>query len=443
MSVLPFTDKSADYLVPEVPVVSAELSFLPREPKSLDETGLSVTEVESLLLKHLLQGGASMGRRIADQLKLPFGIVHELLRGLKGQMLLNYKSQAPMGDFEYELTPDGETRARWHSDRCTYCGAAPVTLSEYVDAVQQQSVRRLRPKLTDLCNAFSDLSLPPAMISQVGQAVHAGRALFIYGLPGNGKTSIAERVIRAVSQHVWIPRTIIVSGEIIRCFDPASHEEEPLAPGNAILSAANHDRRWVRIRRPSIIVGGELRMEHLELKSNPATGIIEAPIQLKSNCGALVIDDFGRQQMTTTELLNRWIIPLEKGYDFLSLPSGRQIQVPFDQLMIFSTNLEPKKLVDEAFLRRIPYKLEVTGPTQREFKELVKQWCTKLGLEYREDALEHWLTEHYTNAARPMRYCHPRDLIQQVKTFCEFHDLPMVLTAKGVDVAARNYFAGL
>ncbi|ADB17199.1 conserved hypothetical protein [Pirellula staleyi DSM 6068] len=442
MTVLPYAEKPVDFVIPE-PIVGEVLAFTPPEPKSLEETGLAAQEVEALLLKHLLTGGSSTGRRMADVLKLPFGIVHELLRGVKAQLLVNYKSQAQMGDFEYELTPEGEARARYHSDRCTYCGAAPVTLSAYIDSVLKQSVRRVRPKLSDLCQAFSDLSMAPAMISQIGQAVHAGRGMFIYGSPGNGKTSIAERVIRAVSQHVWVPRTITVSGEIIRVFDPANHEEAPLAAGSAILSDSNFDRRWVRIRRPSIIVGGELRMEHLELTSNPATGIIEAPVQLKSNCGALVVDDFGRQRMTTTELLNRWIIPLEKGYDFLSLPSGRQIQVPFDQLMVFSTNLEPHKLVDEAFLRRIPYKLEVSDPTPREFKELVKQWCAKLGLEYSEEALQHWLEEHYKKPGRAMRYCHPRDLVNQVKTFCEFHDLPMVLTSKGVDVAARNYFAGL
>ena len=166
-------------------------------------------------------------------------------------------------------------------------------------------------------------------------------------------------------------------------------------------------------------------------------------MQLKSNCGALVVDDFGRQRCSTAELLNRWIVPLEKGHDYLCLPSGRQIQVPFDQLLVFSTNLEPQKLVDEAFLRRIPYKIEVCDPSPREFRDLLRQWCGKLGIECQDDAVEYLLTKHYGEAGRPLRYCHPRDLLLQVKAFCEFHDQPLVLTTKALDVAVKNYFAGL
>jgi predicted ATPase with chaperone activity len=421
----------------------AEEAFLPTEPKTLEETGLALTEIEALVLKQLLTTGASVGRRIADQIKLPFGILQEALRSLKNQMLVNYKGQATVGDFEYDLTDDGEKRARFHLEHCTYCGAAPVPLKDYVAAIEQQSVRKSRPKLPDLCAAFSDISLPPAMISQIGQAIHGSKSMFLFGQPGNGKTSIAERVIRSIGQYVWIPRTVTITGEIIRLFDPANHEEAPPAASGALLDLMHYDRRWVRIKRPSIIVGGELRMEQLEVAFNPATGILEAPVQLKANCGALVVDDFGRQRMGTAELLNRWIVPLEKGYDYLSLPSGRQVQVPFDQLLVFSTNLPPNQLVDEAFLRRIPYKIEVTDPSPRDFRELLKNCCQKVGIEFREDAFEHLIARHYVEQGRPLRYCHPRDLIQQVKTFCEFHDLPLVLSSKAIDVAVKNYFAGL
>jgi predicted ATPase with chaperone activity len=286
--------------------------------------------------------------------------------------------------------------------------------------------------------------LRPATLSQLGQAVHSGRGLFLYGEPGNGKTSIAERLVRALSPYVWIPRTLTVTGEIIRLFDPASHVEAPLEnPPGQLLDALRYDRRWVRIQRPLIVVGGELRLEQLEITNNPTTGILEAALQLKSNGGALVVDDFGRQRCSATDLLNRWIVPLEKGHDYLNLPSGRQIQVPFDQLLIFSTNLPPHKLVDEAFLRRIPYKIEVTDPTPREFRELLQQWCGKLGVEFQLEACDHLLAKHYQEGKRPLRYCHPRDLVQQVLDFCEFHELPLVLTSKAFDVAAKNYFAGL
>jgi predicted ATPase with chaperone activity len=417
---------------------------LPVEPTSLEQTGLTPTDIEALVLKLLHTSGPTVGRRIAEQVRLPFGLMTEQLRALKAQMLLNYSNQATMGDFEYELTDDGQKRAQWHAGRCTYCGAAPVQLEDYIVSVREQSISRVRPKLPDLCAAFSDLLLSPATLSQIGQAVYAGRGLFLYGQPGNGKTSIAERVIRAISPHIWIPRTITVTGEIIRVFDPANHEEAPLTnPQGQLLDVLRYDRRWVRIKRPSIVVGGELKLEQLEITNNPVTGILESPVQFKSNGGALVVDDFGRQRCSTDELLNRWIVPLEKGHDYLSLPSGRQIEVPFDQILIFSTNLEPHKLVDEAFLRRIPYKIEMSDPSPREFRDLVRLWCGKLGVQCQEEAVEYLLTRHYGETGRPLRYCHPRDLLLQVKAYCEFHDQPLVLTPKSLDVAVKNYFAGL
>ena len=419
-------------------------AWLPPEPCSLAETGLSESDLEALVLKLLLTSGDNVGRRIAEQIRLPFGLIAEVLRGLKAQLLVNYKNQATMGDFEYELTEDGQRKARWFIERCTYCGAAPVPMDDYVASVERQSIRKVRPKLPDLCAAFSDLRMSPATIGQIGQAVYAGRGLFLFGKPGNGKTSIAERIIRSMSQHIWIPRTITVTGEIIRLFDPANHHEVPITNESThLLDKLHFDRRWVRIRRPAIVAGGELKLEQLEVTNNAATGIIECPLQLKSNGGALVIDDFGRQRCSTDELLNRWIVPLEKGHDYLNLPSGRQIQVPFDQLLIFSTNLEPRKLVDEAFLRRIPYKIEVTDPTPREFRELIEHWCRELSIELREDAVDYLMDKHYKQPMRPLRYCHPRDLLLQVRAFCEFQDLPMVLSTKALDVAARNYFASL
>jgi predicted ATPase with chaperone activity len=426
------------------PASSPPTEFVPSEPKTFEETGLTAAEVEGLLLKYLFTAGPSFGRRIAEQVRLPFGLVTEQLRSLKAQLLLSYSNQGAMGDFEYELTEDGQKRAHWHVGRCTYCGAAPVPLENYVASIERQSVRKLRPKLSELSRAFADLMLDPVTISQVGQAVHAGRGLFLYGQPGNGKTSIAERIVRCMSQHIWIPRTITVTGEIIRLFDPANHEEAPLSsPQGELLDLSPYDRRWVRIRRPVIMVGGELRLEQLEITHNTSTGILESPVQLKCNGGVLVVDDFGRQRCSAAELLNRWIIPLEKRRDYLNLPSGRQIEVPFDQLLVFSTNLQPHKLVDEAFLRRIPYKIEVADPTPREFRDLLQLWCGRLGIKYTEEAADYLLTKHFSESGRPMRYCHPRDLIRQVKAYCEFHDQPPSVSEKAFDVAVKNYFAGL
>jgi predicted ATPase with chaperone activity len=418
--------------------------FIPVEPATLEETGLLPTDVEALVLKLLLTSGPTVGRKIAEQIRLPFGLMAEQLRSLRAQLLLTISNQGEMSDFEYDLTDDGRKRAHWHAEQCTYCGAAPVPLEYYVASVEQQSLRKLKIKLPDICRALADLMLAPITLSQLGQAVHAGRGLFLYGQPGNGKTSIAERLIKALSPYIWIPRTITVTGEIIRLFDPANHTEAPLeSPQDQFFDTPGHDRRWVRIRRPLIVVGGELRLDQLEITHNPNTGILESAVQLKSNGGALVIDDFGRQRCSASDLLNRWIVPLEKGHDYLNLPSGRQIQIPFDQLLVFSTNLPPQKLVDEAFLRRIPYKIEVNDPSPREYRELVLQWCTKLGVEYQSEAVDYLLANHYQKTGRSLRYCHPRDLVQQVLAFCEFHDLPLILTTKALDVAAKNYFAGL
>ena len=423
---------------------SAEAAWVPPEPRTLSEAGLDDTLVESLVLKILCTTGPTIGRRMADQVRLPFGLISETIRGLKTQLLVKYKSQTAMGDFECELTEEGHRKARREMERCTYCGAAPVRLDEYIAAVERQSIRRARPKLTDVAAALSGLSLSPTLIAQIGQAVYSGRSLFLYGAPGNGKSSIAERAIKAISQHIWIPRTLTVTGEIIRLFDPANHTEVPLEnTAGKLIDTTQYDRRWVRIERPSIIVGGELQLEQLEINHSSASGIIESPIQLKSNGGALVIDDLGRQRCGTEELLNRWIVPLENGRDFLRLPSGRQIEVPFDQLLIFSTNLQPARLFDEAFLRRIAYKIEVSDPSPREFRDLCKLWCSKLEIEFHEAAVDQLLSRHFSEIGRPMRFCHPRDLMYQVRAFCEFHDLPMVLTSKALDLAVRNYFAGL
>jgi predicted ATPase with chaperone activity len=417
--------------------------FVPPEPATLEQTGLLPTDVEALVLKLLLTSGPTVGRRIAEQIRLPFGIVAEQLRALKAQLLVNL-NKGGMGDFEYELTQDGHQRAHWHAERCTYCGAAPVPLDAYIASVQQQSIRKVKLRLTDLCAAFEDLILSPTTLSQLGQAARAGRSLLLYGQPGNGKTSIAERLLKALAQHIWIPRTITISGEIIRLFDPASHVEAPLTSSQGqLLNLSQYDRRWVRIRRPLIVVGGELRLEQLEITHNATTGILESPVQVKTNGGVLVVDDFGRQRCSITELLNRWIVPLEKGHDHFSLPSGRQVQVPFEQLIIFSTNLAPREVVDEAFLRRIPYKIEVSDPSPREFRELLQQWCGKLGVEFQGDAVDYLITKHFTEAGRALRFCHPRDIVQQVKAFCEFHDQAPAISQKAIDMAVKNYFAGL
>jgi len=415
--------------------------FVPVAPVSLADTGLSLAQIESLVLKYLLNCGTATGRDISDQLRLPFPQIREMLMRLKTEQLVVYRGSAQLNDYDHQLTDLGCERARRYSEQCTYFGAAPVPLSEYCESVRQQSLRRETPKADRLRKALGDLVISKEIFSQIGQSVCSGHAMFLYGSPGNGKTSLAERITRAFGPHIWIPRALCVFGEIVRVFDPSVHETAPLPPEEA--KQLNVDNRWVRIKRPTIIVGGELTREHLEFSSSGSTGIVEAPLHMKSNGGTLVIDDFGRQRIAPGELLNRWIVPLEKHHDYLNMPSGKKIQIPFDQLLVFATNLEPKELVDEAFLRRIPYKIEVPNPSEDEFRELFSIMSPKLGVEYREGPVNYLIEKHYREGKRPFRYCHPRDLIAQTRNFCEFHDLQPALSNEAFDAAVKNYFAVL
>jgi hypothetical protein len=416
--------------------------FIPREPASLREAGLTDSEVEALALKYLLGRGDQSGREIAEHLKLPFVLLEELLRQMKYDQLVVYRASASMGDYVYQLTDLGRERARRYSAHCTYFGAAPVALADYIASVKLQSLENQHPTPDDLHRAFSDLLVNPRMLARLGPAINSGRGMFLFGPAGNGKTSIAERVTKAFGQHIWIPRALGVDGEIMRLFDPMNHEEAPLEKtSEGLLDQSRIDKRWVRIRRPTIVVGGELTMQNLEVAYNSSTGISESPVQLKSNCGTLVIDDFGRQRMSTDELLNRWIVPLEKRYDFLNMSNGKKIQVPFDQLIIFSTNLEPRDLCDDAFLRRIPYKIEVVDPTDDEFRDLFRLMCPKLGFEYHDGVIEYLIQKHYRQVNRPFRCCQPRDLLLQVRHHCQYERRELKLSAESMDFAVENYFA--
>jgi predicted ATPase with chaperone activity len=280
------------------------------------------------------------------------------------------------------------------------------------------------------------------MFQILGPAINSGRGMFLYGYPGNGKTSIAERITRCFGDEIWIPRCLIVDGMIIKLYDPANHDAIGVKK-HSIIKQDLVDERWIKIKRPTIVVGGELTMDALEVQYNPTSKTCEAPVQLKSNCGTLVIDDFGRQRMKPIELLNRWIVPLEKRYDFLALPNGKKLRVPFDQLIIFSTNLEPKDLCDDAFLRRIPYKINVPNPTEEEFRKLFDFVAPKMGFTLHKpfyDALDYLIETHYTSKSRPFRCCQPRDLLLQVRNRCLYLGEPLNVSPHLYDYAASVYF---
>ena len=420
--------------------ITTQESFTPNSPATLLETGLIDTQVESLILKFIWNRGTCSGYDIVKQIRLPFPIVNEQVRRLKDERIVAFKRSLGPADFQIELTSEGISLARRYNEQASYFGAAPVPFKEYVKAVEQQSLLNIKPTLGSLQKVLSDLSVSDEMMGTLGQALTAGQSLFLYGTPGNGKTSLAERITEAYGRSVWVPRAISYDGDIVRYFDPIVHEDVTTQ-----REAGSHqiDQRWVKIRRPTIIVGGELTMDQLEISFNKVMGICEAPMQMKSNCGTFVIDDFGRQRMRPEELLNRWIVPLEKRYDFLNLPSGKKVQVPFDQLLIFSTNLEPREIVDEAFLRRIPYKIEVCSPNEDEFRTVFKIMSDKLEVAYSADVLDYLIATHYEKENRPFRFCHPRDLLLQVRNYCIFHNRPVELKNEYVDRAAKNYFGML
>ena len=354
---------------------------------------------------------------------------------------LHSKSATATNDYVYILTETGRAIARNHLIDCTYYGSCPVPLDEYIASIERQTIEGQFPKEKDLRSAFNDLLISPRMLGKLGPAVASGRGMFLFGFPGNGKTSIAERVTGAFGQYVWIPRAIDIDGDVLRVFDPMCHDLELPENGSGLLDIGGFDKRWVRIARPTIVAGGELTMDMLEVQSNSESNISEAPLQLKSNCGTLVIDDFGRQRMRVDELLNRWIVPLEKRYDFLNMASGKKIQVPFNQLVIFSTNLEPKDLVDDAFLRRIPDKIEVENPPEADFRQLFEIMCKVTKVPYNPGAIDYLIKTHYEPINRPMRMCQPRDLLLQVRNYCLYNDIEVELKNEYFDFACDNYFS--
>jgi hypothetical protein len=417
----------------------SEESFRPSQPRNVEEAGLTESLVDALICKHLAVTGNESGRSVAESVCLSFGVLEERFQKLRTRQLIAHKGAAPLNDYVYTLTDQGREYAQQQFELCAYRGSAPVPLTDYVMSVDAQTITAEAVRRPQLELAFQDISVNPALFSQLGPAINSGAGLFLYGAPGNGKTTLAERITLCFGQNIWIPRALLVEGEIVKLFDQAYHA--PVQPSkNKLMRQDGHDTRWVQVRRPTVVVGGELTMDSLEIRHNPRTNVSEAPLQMKSNCGSLLIDDFGRQRVNHIDLLNRWIVPLEKHHDYLTLASGKKIQVPFDQLIIFSTNLDPRQLTDEAFLRRIPYKINVPDPDEEEFQCLFQMVAPQLGCGYDRGAVEYLLERHYRGRGRPLRRCHPRDLLLQIHNHCAYNDLPMEMRAEHFDMVVENYF---
>jgi len=414
--------------------------FWPMEPATLRESGLSEVYVEALICKYLAMSGTSSGRRLAEEICLPYSVLTDLYNSLRTRQVVVHAGTAPFNDYYYTLTEHGRSLAKKYLEECAYVGPAPVPLADYVNAVDAQSITGESPREDKLAKAFDGISVDPKMYASLGPAINSAAGMFLYGAPGNGKSTLARRLTMCFGQTIWIPYSLIEAGQLVKLFDAAYHqtvEDEE----TTLLRKQSHDRRWVRIRRPTVVVGGELTMDNLEIHYNRQSNVSEAPLQMKSNCGCLLLDDFGRQRIAPADLLNRWIVPLELRHDFLTLASGKKIQVPFDQLIIFSTNLEPEDLVDEAFLRRIPYKIEVGDPTEEEFHYLFRLYCEQAGCEYRKDVVNYLLETHYHSVNRAMRRCHPRDLLFQIRNYCRYHNRTLEIRPEYFDVVVGSYFA--
>jgi hypothetical protein len=421
---------------PKPPPAPPKPEFFPLEPRTWDEAGVEANQVEALLLRGMLGSRSETGRSIAESIGLPLTLVREVLDAAKDKKLVNYRGTTALGDFLCELTDAGRDAALESRKLTAYVGKCPVPWDHYVEALRYQGLAGVNPGPDELAAAFADLYVNEDLFDLLGPAVTSGKALFLHGEPGNGKTSLAERMTRCYGGTIWIPETLDVGGVLVKLFDPSVHKVAEAGPS----VHRGRDRRWVRIERPTVVVGGELTLEMLELRTDPNTRISEAPLQLKANAGTLVIDDFGRGRTLPRDLLNRWIVPLEKQVDFLSLPDGRTVSAPFDALLVFSTNLEPSDLADEAFLRRIPYKIHVGDPDEHEFAQLVETMAAKLGVILEPRSVRYLVDRHYKLAKRSMRMCHPRDLLLQVVHLCEYERRPRTAGPREWDRVVANYF---
>ncbi len=423
---------------------------LPAEPASITETGLSRHLLLQLIAKTLYVANELTETSAAAYLKLPYSIVKELLAILVKEKLCEVKGPSDSRAilFRYALTGMGMTRAQEYMEVSTYVGAAPVPLSQFEAMVRQQSASRLTIKRASLEKALHHLVLKPQVSAQLGGAVNSGAPIFLYGESGNGKTVIGDAIGTLLSGddggEILFPYAIEVDEQIVEVFDPAVHtpceapEDSGATPGK-VGARSKHDRRWVLCKRPIVFTGGELTLPMLDLTFNPISRFYAAPPQVKASGGVFIIDDFGRQNVPPQMLLNRWIVPLEKHVDYLTLHTGKKFCIPFDTLVIFCTNLEPEKLADEAFLRRIRNKIYVGDPTLEEYTEIFRRYCEKTQVSFQPGAVEYLYRQYYGKYGIPPRSCHPRDLVEQILSIAKFYEVAPSLETWFLDRACENY----
>jgi hypothetical protein len=414
----------------------------PAPPATIAETGLHPDTLAQLMLKTLVAGECT-GTQLAEHLRLPFTVLDALVQHARVEKLVEVRGASGAGaaGYRYVLTDLGRDRAMQFLAVNGYVGPAPVPLTQYTDYVRASMAARPWIDRDRLSRGFENLVISQAMYDKLGPAVNSGKSLFLYGAPGNGKTVVAEGIGRALGTDMHIPHAIDVDGQTITMYDPVSHSRTAAsAASQSVIAAAVHDRRWEQIRRPVVVVGGELTLEMLDLTFNPIAKFYEAPIQMKANGGVFVVDDFGRQRIPPRDLLNRWIVPLESRVDFLTLHTGRKFDIPFNVFIIFATNLQPESLADEAFLRRIPYKIRAQNPTVEEFGRIFEIVCRRRGVPFDAVMVEYLQRAYYERRNIQMRACHPRDLVEQVIDMCRYQNREPVITRDMLDAACGSYF---
>lgn len=426
------------------PPARSQIGF-PPVPQSPKEAGLPFSFICDLVLKILYFNGSMLGRDLARHACLPWVMVSDAIKFLSDEGYCGTTGirGALGGDegfaegLQYAISSSGRQRARELIEISQYAGPAPVPLEVYAAVARHQG--RTAPMVTHqlLRAALDHLVLPPSVMNRLGPALGARQSIFLYGPPGNGKSTIAAACATLLGDPIFVPHAIYVKGEVIRIFDPVHHKPVP-------AELPPHDTRWAFCTRPVVIAGGELTGRELELSFDSKVGFYEASLQLKANGGLFLVDDFGRQQLSPQDLLNRLIVPLEAGYDYLNISrAGTTVQVPFTEILILSTNLRPKELVDDAFLRRIRYKVEVPNPGVVEYGRIFRRACESMGLPFDPEAVAYLLDEHYRKQNRPMHGCEPRDILEHLVHAAAYFGVEPRLTPELLDHAVSAYFANL
>ncbi|MDM8520744.1 ATP-binding protein [Anaerolineales bacterium HSG6] len=407
-------------------------------PPSTDDLDVPPTMIIDILLRLLYNEGEVTAIRVEEVLKLPYKVCDDFLTAIQQEHLIEVaKAQGSLGrrSYVYRPTDKGRARGKEAMERTLYVGPAPVPLEKYTKSVTIQAVIK-RLSRGEVQDALSHLILPPDFDRKIGPAVNAGTSIFLYGPPGNGKTTISEAIAELLggNEPIWIPYAITVGGSIIQIYDQLIHIHSDAERGET-------DKRWGLFKRPSVMVGGELTMDHLELRYEAVAKYYEGPLQMKANGGMFLIDDFGRQHISPTDLLNRWIVPLETRIDFLRLNSGMTFEIPFKQLLVFSTNLDPEELVDGAFLRRIQLKVPVYGPDEKMFYQIFVGQAKALGFpDVDRDSFIHLLRKWYIEPGKPLQSVHPRDILKAIRVLCEYAGEPLHMTPELVEEACNGYF---